>query len=342
MNIVIVGLGVAGLHYVDLLKNKKNTNLFVVDKKIVPKSKNYLNTSFEDIKKKKLHFDFAIIASPSGLHFKHAEFFLKRHSNVLIEKPFVLRIDHAKKLINLSKKNKLKCWTSLQNRYNLALIKLKKELIKKSIGKINLVDCTMLWHRDKKYYYKNWRGKYSTDGGVLTNQAIHLLDALIFNFGEVVNFDVVAGFDKKKLEAEDLILINLQHKNKTFCSFKATTRSDRNYRSAIDVIGSKGRIIIKGISLNTFNKFQNGMLYKNNKYSERFETEPGAKGGMGFGHSKLLKEFLSKNKKSSKNLEISKNIYLIKLIHSIYNYTLKRTKFNKVKSKNSILGFNEK
>ena len=102
------------------------------------------------------------------------------------------------------------------------------------------------------------------DGGVLTNQAIHLLDALVYNFGEIVNFNVIEVLTKK-LEAEDLILINLEHKNKIYTSFKATTRADRNYRSAIDIVGSKGRIIIKGISLNTYNKFKNGMLYIDKK-----------------------------------------------------------------------------
>ncbi len=339
MNIVIVGLGVAGKHYLDLLKNTKKANLFIIDEKKIDKSINYKIISFEKIKKEKIYFDFAIIASPSGLHFKHAEFFLKRKTNVLIEKPFVLRIDQAKKLINIAKNNKLKCWTSLQNRYNLSLIMLKKELRKKSLGKINLIDCTMLWHRNKKYYFDNWRGKYSMDGGVLTNQAIHLLDALIYNFGKVISFNVIAGFNKKKLEAEDLILINFKHENNIYTSFKATTRADRNYRSAIDVIGSKGRIIIKGISLNTFNKFKNGRLYKNEKNSERFETDAGAKGGMGFGHKKLLKEFLTKNKKSSRDLEISKNIYLLKVIHSVYNKVLKQNKVDKIKSVNSVLGF---
>ena len=65
----------------------------------------------------------------------------------------------------------------------------------------------------------------------------------------------------KKIRSRGFILINLEHKNKIYTSFKATTRADRNYRSAIDIVGSKGRIIIKGISFNTYNKFKNGMLY---------------------------------------------------------------------------------
>ena len=49
-----------------------------------------------------------------------------------------------------------------------------------------------------KFY--SCRGKYFSDGGVLNNQAIHLLDALIYNLGPIKNFDVFAGFSKKKLE----------------------------------------------------------------------------------------------------------------------------------------------
>ena len=161
---------------------------------------------------------------------------MENGSNVLIEKPFVLRLDHAKKLISISSQKKLKCWTSLQID-NLATTKLKSEINSHSIGKISLVDCMMLWHRDKKYYSNNWRGKYSSDGGVLTNQAIHLLDTLIFNFGKIKSFDAYAEFNKNKLEAEDLIIINFRHQNGILSSFKATTRANKNYRSAMILLG---------------------------------------------------------------------------------------------------------
>ena len=55
---------------------------------------------------------------------------------------------------------------------------------------------------------------------------------------------------------------------------------------------------------------------------------------MGNGHLKILKEFLNKKvKKSSKNLDIEKNLYVIKLIHSIYNSIYSEKKFNVVKDK---------
>ena len=200
-----------------------------------------------------------------------------------------------------------------------------------------MIDCTMIWSRSKKYYSTSWRGNYKTDGGVLTNQAIHLLDILIYNFGEILNFNVLASFNKKKLDAEDIISINFKHKNGILSNLKATTRADNDYRSAIDVIGTKGRIIVKGISLNTFNKFRekNLVFYKN--YSEEFKLGMGPISGMGFGHKKLLNEFLKKDV-SSRSLEIEKNYYLLKVIHSVYNCLFKRHKLQTVNDKNSVLG----
>ena len=61
--------------------------------------------------------------------------------------------------------------------------------------------------------------------GVLFNQSIHLLDVLIYFFGKIKNFNVVAGFSKDKLQAEDLISVNLNHTNKVISNLKATTRA---------------------------------------------------------------------------------------------------------------------
>ena len=76
----------------------------------------------------------------------------------------------------------------------------------------------------------------------------------------------------------------------------------------------------------------------NKKFSENFGENLGAAGGMGFGHKKLLDEFLIKNKRSSRKLEIKENYYLLKVIHSIYNCIHKGKKINKIKDIKSVLG----
>jgi predicted dehydrogenase len=339
MIVTIVGFGSAGKYYLEILKkNRDIKKIFVIEEKKITSNKFFEQTDLKKIIKHNIKVDHAIICTPSGYHYESAKFFIKRKVNILIEKPFVLKLLHANELIKLSKKNNVKCWVVFQNRYNLAISKLKKVLKSKALGKISLVDAILLWHRNHAYYKVKWRGKYKTDGGVLANQAIHLLDALVYLFGEVKNFNALARFNKKKLQAEDIIDLSFIHKNNLLSSLKATTRANRDYRSAIDVIGEKGRVIVKGISLNSFNYFKKDQLILDKTNSEEFALGLGPISGMGNGHLKILNEFLNKKMKfSSKNLEISNNYYLLKLIHSIY-ITINNNNKNTVKNKQSIWG----
>ncbi len=341
MKIIIVGFGTSGKYYLEMFKKLKLKNdISILEKNITRNSKTKnlnIYKNLDDVKKSKQKFDYAIIATPSHLHFKFADFFLRQKANVLIEKPMVLKLEHAKKLIKVTEKFKVKCWVAFQNRYNKAIQKLRSEISKKKLGEISLIDATLIWKRNFKYYKVSWRGKYRTDGGVLSNQAIHLLDSLIYLFGNIKKFNVLAGFNKKKLQAEDLISINFLHQNNIISSLKATTRADKDYKVEIDAIGNKGRIVVKGISLNTFNIFKRGILKYDRNNSEEFSHGKGPLSGMGNGHYKLLKEFFGKKKICSKNLEIKNNYYLLKVLHSIYN-TLNDNNSSLVKDKQSILG----
>lgn len=339
MNVIIFGHGSAGKYYSSiLLKNKNIKKIFIIDKiKQKISSKKINQISYKEFINNKIQASHAMICTPSGEHFKYANACIKRNIHALIEKPFVLKLNEAKKLIKISSKKKIKCWTALQNRYNKAIIRLKKKVNNLGPKKISLIDCSLFWNRSKKYYSNNWRGKYSSDGGVLTNQAIHLLDSLIYIFGEIENFNVMVDFNEKKLQAEDQVLINFRHKNNIISSFKATTRANQNYQVSIDVIGHNSRFKVRGVSLNLFLNFYKNDFYIDKKNSEQFSTKAGTQGGMGNGHIKILKEFLNqKKKKSSKKIEIDKNYYVLKTIHSIYNAS-KKNNF-KVKDKQSILG----
>ncbi len=341
MNIAIIGYGNVGKHYVEQISHfKKIKKIFIVDenrnisikKNRLLKGKNILKIDFNKIHNLKI--DYAIICTPSGSHFYYANFFLKRGIDTLIEKPFVLSIKESRDLINLKKKRKSKCWVALQNRYNKAIIKAREVIKRKKFGDPFLVDAALYWHRSKKYYKTSWRGKYKSDGGVLFNQSIHLLDAIVRLFGPIKVFNAFAGFNPGKLQAEDLISINLKHKKKNLISnLKATTRANRDYRMSLDVLCDKGRFIIKDISLNKIFYFTPSLKI-DRANSEVFTKGMGPKSGMGNGHRKILKEFFNKKlHKSSQDLEIEKNSYIIKLINSVYNSLFANTKFDIVQEK---------
>ena len=329
MNILIIGFGNIGKHYYKLCK-KRGYNVYINDP-IKSEIKNLNYIELENIKKYKI--DFGIVCTPSGSHYDNASFLIKNNIHTLIEKPLVLKINDAKKLINLKKNKKIKCWVSFQNRYNKAT-KLFKRKYSKDKG-IFMLNANLMWHRDKQYYNNNWRGKYKTDGGVLTNQAIHLLDILVYNFGKIKEFNTMFGFNKKKLEAEDLIFISFLFKKNIFCSFTATTRAPEDYVASLDIISKKGRYKISGKALNHFLIWKKDGFKKIEKFSENFQKYNDIRNGIGNGHEKILDEFVSL-KKSSEDLEIEKNIYILKVIHSVYNS--KGSKKNYISNKESVLG----
>ncbi len=224
-------------------------------------------------------------------------------------------------------------YVCFQNRLNKSIQYFANK--KKDSNKPFYIDCSLFWHRDISYYNNNWRGNYSSDGGVLTNQAIHLLDSVIYLFGEIKNFNAIAGFNKGKLKSEDILLLNALTKNNSIFSLRATTRSNFNYDTEINLFYEKQRILISGKNFNKIYIYKNGKKKLIKKYSENFYDQSGN------GHEKLINLFIKNNKKSLEMFEISKNLHVMNVIHSIYNHIFS-FKLDKISTKGSVLGNDSK
>ena len=87
-----------------------------------------------------------IIATPSGMHYEHAkDIIIRFKKNLIIEKPLTLKISQAKELFKLSNKKELKFFQFFQNRYNLAVRRVKKSIKSKEIGDIRVVNVRVRW-----------------------------------------------------------------------------------------------------------------------------------------------------------------------------------------------------
>ena len=62
---------------------------------------------FRFVKKKQI--DYVVVCSPSYLHFNHIRLSLLSGSNVIVEKPPVIKYEDYKKILILEKKTKKKC-----------------------------------------------------------------------------------------------------------------------------------------------------------------------------------------------------------------------------------------
>jgi len=110
MKVLILGAGRVFNHYLYILKkyNIKNFELVaIVDKKNLDRSllkyKTIYFTNLDEALRKTIP-NLAIILTPSGLHYLHSKYFLKKGINVLCEKPLTLLPIKLMNLENLQKK----------------------------------------------------------------------------------------------------------------------------------------------------------------------------------------------------------------------------------------------
>jgi predicted dehydrogenase len=183
IKIGIVGMGnIFQKHYAVIKNNKSFQIVALCDRNYKTKNKNSSVPFYSNIKQmlsKNKDIELVILLTPSGLHFKQIKMCLSYNKNIIVEKPICLDFFELKKIISLQKKIKKKIFTVYQNRKNICIQKLKNYLDKKKIGKVFLVNSSLTWSRNKKYYEEsNWRGKWNGDRGTICNQGIHNIDLM--------------------------------------------------------------------------------------------------------------------------------------------------------------------
>ena len=152
MKVLFIGLGSIGQRHLRILKNlhkkkidiyylsNSNSNLVIDDNLKAKKVKSL--SKYYNIKKIKLSeiragfIDLTFITNPPFLHINYALKMAKLKSNLFIEKPLSDNLKGIKLLINISKKNKIKIYSGYHLRFHPGIIKLKKLIVSKVLGKV--------------------------------------------------------------------------------------------------------------------------------------------------------------------------------------------------------------
>ena len=194
------------------------------------------------------------IATESGLHAEIALYCIEHNKNVIIEKPMAMSIADADKIIAAAKKYDVKVSACHQNRFNVAVQKMRKALEAGRFGKISHGSIHVRWNRDKNYYDQApWRGTWAQDVGALMNQCIHGIDLLRWMMGGEI--DEVYGKTKQQfhhyLEAEDLGMAVVGFKNGAVATIEGTTNVyPKNLEETLYLFGETGTVKIGGTSTN--------------------------------------------------------------------------------------------
>jgi predicted dehydrogenase len=304
----LIGCGRIAVNHIDAVLKNKNIVLVAlcdIDLDQINKISKKTGLSLEGVvsysshgdllKKEKL--DLVGIATESGAHAEIAIDCLKKGINVIVEKPMALSIKDANKMIEIAKKNKVKLAVCHQNRFNKVILKLKKIIDDKKMGKINYGVANIRWNRNEAYYKQaSWRGKWATDGGCLMNQCIHNIDLLLWMIGSQVTevYGCLRNNNHGYNEGEDLGIAILKFKNGSLGVIEGTVAVyQENWEETLSVFGYNGLVEIGGKSVNKINLWK----VKDSVIKDNCDEAP--PNIYGFGHNELYKDFISaiKNKR---------------------------------------------
>ena len=210
-------------------------------------------TDYEELLEKEKP-ELVSIATESGSHARIALAVIERRIPVIIEKPMAMSISDADQIIRRSRELNVVVSACHQNRFNVAVQKMRRALEKGRFGKLSHGSIHVRWNRNKAYYDQApWRGTWAEDGGTLMNQCIHGIDLLRWTFGDEV--EEVYGMTRQVmhpyLEAEDVGMAVVKFRNGAIATIEGTVNVyPKNLEETLYIFGEKGTVKIGGTSTN--------------------------------------------------------------------------------------------
>ncbi|MFD2706490.1 Gfo/Idh/MocA family protein [Salibacterium lacus] len=195
--------------------------------------------------------DVIIITAVSSLHAAMAVEALKHGKHVILEKPMALSIQDADAIIRHARLFNRKVLVCHQLRYRPLFRHVKALMEEGVLGKPYFGSASIRIHRGPDYYESApWRGTWDQDGGMLINQGIHVIDLLVWLFG---NPEAVHGRVSRALpckETEDVAAAVLSFENGAAGVVEANTMTQPdNLGYSLSLFCERGTIAFSGNGL---------------------------------------------------------------------------------------------
>lgn len=179
MKVIIVGLGVQGY------KRQKVTGKDVVAT-VDPFNSNATNKKLDEVALDK--YDAVLVCTPDDVKIDLLKKILSNGKHVLVEKPLITKLDEELfELQKIARENNVVCYTAYNHRFEPHFVEMKNLISSKKLGQIYSV----------RIFYGNGTARLVRDSvwrdqaaGVLPDLGSHLLDTLLFWFGEGEDLDI--------------------------------------------------------------------------------------------------------------------------------------------------------
>ena len=188
--------------------------------------------------------DAVTIATPSGLHGTMAIPAAKAGKHVFCEKPLDITLEKADDIIKACEKNNVILSPVFQGRFARPVQLVKEAMRTGRFGRMVLASGQMRWYREAAYYSgSNWRGTWKMDGGgALMNQAIHMVDMLLYINGAPDEVFAFSGTLTHSIEVEDNLCAAIKYRNGSFGTIEVSTSCAPGFHRRVEFSGSGGTV----------------------------------------------------------------------------------------------------
>ena len=306
MKYALIGCGRIAVNHVKAVNNNNlefvaacdtvPENIDILFGKIEPNGKDGIAryTDYKQMITDHPDIELASIATPSGIHAEIALYCIDHGINVIIEKPMAMNIADADEIIRRSEEKGVVVSACHQNRFNVAVQKMRKALEAGRFGTISHGSIHVRWNRNKAYYDQApWRGTWQDDGGCLMNQCIHGIDLLRWMMGGEV--ESVYGVTRQQfhhyLEAEDVGMAVVTFKNGAVATIEGTTNVyPKNLEETLYLFGENGTVKIGGTSTNNIDVWD--FADENEEDQANKELKEATSNVYGNGHTSLFADVM--------------------------------------------------
>lgn len=267
--------------------------------------------------------DVVLVLTESGKHTAHARAALEAGKHVIVEKPIGLIPQEVLDNVDLATSKGLMYAAIKQNRFNPAIMHLKEAMDSGRFGKLVLGSIRVIWCRYQDYYEDGWHGTWAMDGGVISQQAIHHIDALQWICGPIKEVMSAQQNALNHLEAEDTTVAVVRFEHGGLGTIEVTTAArPEDKEASISIVAEQGSAQVGGIALNKMVQWKFTQSLETDaevltRYSQDVPT------GYGLSHGPLLQDIFDRLNAGRIDPPITALDALasVRIVHALYKST---------------------
>lgn len=251
LRIAIIGLGNIAPHHAAAIKQTGDAELAAVCTRDATRGEAFVREHggklYADYHDLLAHSDVDIVAicTPHDLHAPMTIAAAVAHKHVLVEKPMARNVAECDAMIDACERAGVTLGVLFQMRFDPLALKLRKIIDEGRLGRLIWTTTNALWYRSDEYYRSGaWRGTWEHEGGgVLINQAIHVIDLMLWLTGMPTIVTAQTRTLNHSIEVEDSAAAILEYADNRLGLIQATVAAYPGYPEYIEIVGTRGSAV---------------------------------------------------------------------------------------------------